>query len=111
MKRPADGELPLYVPSEFEVEHLDEARRTVIRSHLPKGRPRWVTPRASGRPVDRYLVILLHLTAAVLTLAVSAMTGTWREGLALLLGVAVSLSVTLLVLHRISRRRRREPDG
>ena len=105
-----NDETPLFVPDEFQSEHLDDARRTVTRSRARRQLARQVTKAASWRggqgsphPRLRGLAYLLHALAAVLALAFAAITSTWFVGLAVVVFVGLSLATVLRVLVVIER--------
>lgn len=111
MRTPADKEPPLYVPSEFEAAHRDEARRTVVRSCLQRSRPRALSDRLSGSWDHWTIAVAAHLTAAAVALVFTGVTRTWIAGLVVLMLVSASLGVTLLVRSRIEAPYRRDhPD-
>jgi hypothetical protein len=103
---------PLYLPEEFEREHLDDARRSVAESRGRRAAVRRVavavSPRDARRRRSLGIAAMLHAAAAVLVLAISAATGTWVVGLAMLAMVAISLAVTARVLHVLGAARERE---
>jgi hypothetical protein len=104
---------PLYLPEEFEREHLDDARRSVANSRGRRAAVRRVavaavSPRDARRRRSLGIASLLHAVAAVSVLAISAATGTWGVGLAMLVMVAISLAVTARMLHVMAAARERE---
>ena len=105
MRTPADDGSPLFVPTEFEAEHLDDARRAVIRSLVRRGRVRSLGERAIGpRRGWRSIAVIAHLTAVTIALVFAAVTGTWAVGFAVIASVVVSLPVSLPVLSSIERK-------
>ncbi len=113
MSRP-DDDPPLYVPAEFEAEHLADARRTVILSLMRRDcPPSFASParETRGRPA---VVLFAHLVAVAMTLVFTIVTGTWLAGIVVLVAVASSLLVTSSVTRRLGGnqavRRRRRPD-
>lgn len=111
MRTPADDDAPLYVPAEFEAEHLDDARRTVIRSALVRKRGRTGTRRSR---LERWRAgaVFAHLIAGAIAVVIAAVTGTWGIGVSVLAVLALSLGVSLTVFGRIAQslsiRRRRD---
>lgn len=105
---------PLYVPEEFEAEHLEEARRRLASSRGPRRIARRVTSTVSRRrgtsARQQFLGVaaLLHALAAVLAMAISALTGTWLIGLTLVALAGLSLATVVRVLHVVEQARERE---
>ena len=111
MRTPADKEPPLYVPPDFDAAHRDEARRTVVRSCLPRSRQRSPWDRLNGWWDNWTIAITAHLTAAAVTLVFTGLTRTWMAGLVVLVLVSTSLGVTLVLRNRIEAADRRDrPD-
>ena len=115
MSTAGDGETPLYVPQEFQLEHLDDARRTVSRSPARRQAARYAARAASWPSVGRSpqqwlrgLAYLLHVLAAALALAFAAITSTWLVGLAVVGFVGLSLAAVLRLLVVIERAREEE---
>lgn len=114
MNEPMDDGRPLYLPEEFEREHLEEARRAVASSRGGRAIARRVTSAALPRGVPRVrthvgIAVLVHAVAALLVMVIAAATGTWAVGLAMLGLVVVSLGVVAWVLHVLDRRRAPAP--
>jgi hypothetical protein len=107
---PANDDAPLFVPEEFQLEHLEEAHRTVAktsgRQHVGR---RIVSVVHSGKGTSRHwsfaLAVIVHAVAALLLLAITAVTDTWAAGGIVLGLVALSLAVTLALLRSVERRR------
>jgi hypothetical protein len=104
---------PLYLPEEFEREHLADARRSVAdgrgrRAAVRRVAAAAVSPRDARRRWSLAVAWMLHAVAAVLVLAISAATGTWVVGLVMLVMVAISMAVTARVLHVLAVARARE---
>jgi hypothetical protein len=105
---PMDEDRPLYLPEEFERDHLVEARRAVANSRGGRAVARRVTSAALPRGVPRArthvgIAVAVHAVAALLVLAIAAATGTWAVGLAMLGMVAISLAGVVGVLHVVAR--------
>lgn len=117
---PLNENSPLFVPEEFEREHLAAARRRVAESRGSRrllrrtshGIGSLAVP-AGARPLHRFLGVacLLHGPAAVLILAVTVITQAWLVGLALLLLLVVTLGALLFTIRRIRSQDRRGPPG
>lgn len=110
MDEPMDDDQPLFLPEEFEREHLDDARRTVANTRGGRAIARRVTAAAvpRGRPRVRTRVgiaVLVHAVASLLVVTIAVATGTWAVGLAMLGLVAVSLGVVARVLHVMGQNR------
>jgi hypothetical protein len=104
---------PLYVPEDFEREHLDDARRSVANSRGGRAiARRMVSAGIVGRDPrhrrSRGIAGLVHAAASLLVVAIAAATGTWGVGLVMLGLVAVSLAVVIRVLHVVAEARERE---
>jgi fatty acid desaturase len=113
MRRP-DQDPPLYVPAEFEAEHLADARRTVILSAMRRNGSSSLAGRGIDMPRRRAVALLAHLAALTIALVFSAVTGTWVAGIVVLVVVSGSLGVTLWVISHVERqqadRRQRRRD-
>lgn len=108
MDEPIDDDQPLFLPEEFEREHLDDARRTVANTRGGRAIARRVSSAAVPRGGPRVrthvgIAVLVHAVAALLVLTIAAATGTWAVGFAMLVLVAVSLGVVARVLHVMAR--------
>lgn len=116
METPSSDDAPLYVPEEFEVEHLEAARRSVASS---RGGRRSVSraapPAAGGGEVPerrwRVLALSLHAVAAVLSIAIAALSGTWVVGALGLVTIGLSLLVVLYAIERFGPAWRRGAGG
>lgn len=111
---PMSDDAPLYVPREFEREHLEEARRSVASASKGQGVAHRVMSmvRRSGSAQRRRsigLAILLHGLAALLVLTISAVTGTWLIGLTVVGFVALSLFGSVRLLQHLHESR--HPEG
>jgi len=105
---PMDEDLPLYLPEEFEREHLAEARRAVVASRGGRAIARRITSAAlprgmAGARTHVGIAVVVHAVAAVLVLVIAAATGTWAVGLAMLGLVAISLGGVAWVLRVMAR--------
>jgi hypothetical protein len=116
METPSSDDAPLYVPEEFEVEHLEAARRSVASSR--GGRrpvPRAAPPAAGGGEAPerrwRVLAVSLHAVAAVLSIAIAALSGTWLVGALGVVTIGLSLIVVLHAIKRYGPSRRRDAGG
>jgi hypothetical protein len=115
---PMDDDQPLFLPAEFEREHLDEARRVVSSSRGGRAMARRVTSAAipqRGGPERTHIgvAVLIHAVAALLLVIIALATGTWAVGLAMLGMLAISLAVVIRVLHVMAQNRvaeKQEPD-
>ena len=108
---PANDDAPLFVPEEFEREHLEDAHRTVAGTsgHQRVDR-RIASVMRSRKGTSRHwsftLALVMHAVAAVLLLAITVVTGTWTAGGIVLGLVALSLAVTLRLLRHVEQPRR-----
>ena len=108
MNDPMDEDRPLYLPPEFEREHLDEARRAVANSRGARAVARRVStaalPRGGARARTHIgIAVVVHAVAALFVVVIAAATGTWAVGLAMLGLVAISLGGVAWVLHVMAR--------
>ena len=114
MNIPSDSDEPLFVPDEFEAEHLDEARRVISSNTGVRRAARKLAASVAGQrdhPRQRILrlVSILHGIAVVCAIAISAVTGTWLIGLAVAVMVGLSLLIALRLFHTIGQARDKEP--
>lgn len=100
----------MYVPTEFEAEHLADARRTVILSSMRRdSSPPLRSGGSAGARRGREIALSLHLAALTIALFFTAVTGTWTAGVVVLVPVVVSLAVTVSVLTRLEARQPHHP--
>ena len=103
MQTSGEDDAPLYVPAEFEAEHLDEARRRVARTrgsrrlvHRTAAAVTGGGDRSPRRRALRFALFAVHVLATAFTLAISALTGTWFVGLT----VTALITVSFLAIMR-----------
>ena len=107
-QEPRDDD-PLFVPDEFEAEHLEEARRTIASRTGIRSVPRRLAPSVVGRhsdaPKQRFtrLIVSLHGIAVVFAIVISAVTGTWLIGLAMTAVIGLSLWTAIRLVRTIER--------
>jgi len=114
MNQPMDDDQPLFLPEEFEREHLEEARRAVAQTRGGRAVARRVTsatiPRMGDRARTRLgIAVLVHAVAALMVLVIAIATGTWLVGLAMWGMLVISLGVTARVLHVMDQSRAPSP--
>jgi hypothetical protein len=110
---PMDDDQPLYLPEEFEREHLDEARRVVAASRGGRAIARRVTATLPGRDgrgrSPLAIAASIHAVAALFVITITVATGTWAIGLVMLGLTAVSFAVVARVLHVLAAGHVRQP--
>ena len=100
---------PLFVPDEFEAEHLEEARRTVASRTGIRSVPRRLAPSVVGRrgdaPKQRFtrLIVSLHVIAVLFAIVISAVNGTWLVGLAMTAVIGLSLWTAIRLVRTIEQ--------
>jgi hypothetical protein len=110
---PSDDE-PLFVPDGFEAEHLEAARRTIASNTGARRVARRFASSVAGHrssdPRQRLtrLIAILHGVGALFAIVISAVTGTWLIGLAVMAMVGLSLLTAVRLLHVIEQARAHE---
>ena len=116
MESPDSYETPVYVPEEFQEEHLDEARRTVANSRGVRAVARRLTvPKPDGdvsAVVHRWLPYIYgaHAVAALLALVFAVATSTFGVGAFLVVAIAGS-AIAMRALLRTLVRQHLASDG
>jgi hypothetical protein len=106
--KPSDDD-PLFVPDEFEAEHLEQARRMVQakseRRSIGQRFVRLATGRRGGTPKQRLtsLIVSLHGVAVLFAVVISAVTGTWLPGVAVSALIGLSLWTAFRLIHVIKQ--------
>lgn len=107
---PEEDDSPLYVPAEFQADHLEEARRHVARSRGLRHSARRLTATVAatenasvGRRRALRLMAIMHAIAAVFAVVISAIVGAWLVGSFVIALIGVSLGITARVLYALDR--------